>query len=137
MAMTEPYRNGLLNFLFRKETYTVPTTYYLAISTTDTSTLVTEPTAGSYTRLPIENNTINWTTATAGEISNAVVFRFQEAITAWNDPSTPIQYWAIYNAQTSGDVIFNGRLSLARNVIATATLEIPVGGIKITLSNVN
>ena len=138
--ITTNVKNNILNNWFRGTGATLPTTLYVGLSKTaptEAGGNVTEPTASSYKRIAIQANTTNWTTASNGKISNAVVFRFPEATEAWTTSSAKITHFAIYDAQTGGNLLFYGQLSISQEIPIGSIMEIPIGGLSTQLTNVS
>jgi hypothetical protein len=138
MAATTKMRNDILNKLFRNDNIVFPTTLYIALSKTapnDSGGNITEPTASSYTRLAVSSDSINWTEATTGTLNNSVAFRFSEAEESWTTAASPITHWAIYDAQTGGNMMFYGSLLRAQEIPTGSILEIPENGLVTTILN--
>lgn len=138
--ITTTVRNNILNNWFRGEAAKLPTTLYIGLSKTapnESGGNVTEPTSSSYKRVAIAANTTNWSTASNGSISNAVVFRFPEATESWTTSSQKITHFAVYDAQTSGNLLFYGQLAVSHEIPVGSVMEIPVGGLSTQLTNVS
>lgn len=76
----------------------------------------TEVTGGSYARLPI-----TWSTISANQKTNTAAINFTGL------PATTINYWAIYDALTGGNLVYYGPLSQG--------VTVPVGGVFDVLAN--
>ena len=138
MAMTTYLKNKILDNLFRGSSYTVPGTMYIALSKTlptDAGTNCTEPTASSYERFAVASNTVNWVAANEGSISNSKALRFNEAQETWTTSASPITHWAIYDAKTSGNMLFYGSLTRTQEIPRGSILEIPENGLVTTIIN--
>lgn len=138
--ITKLVKNNVLNSWFRGVEAILPTTLYVALSTTaptEDSTNVTEPVASSYSRIAIEANTSNWTESTNGELTNAVVFRFPEATEAWSTASNKITHFAIYDSLTDGNLLFFGELLIPQEIPIGSIMEIPIGGLSTRLTNIS
>lgn len=97
--------------------YSLPSTMYLALSTTEITTAVggatggfTEVSGGGYARIAITSSSTNWTVSTStypSLCSNAVAQAFAQATASWGT----VVSWAILDASTAGNILFYGRLS--------------------------
>lgn len=138
--MTTTLRNSLLNNWFRGTSYSMPSTYYIGLSTTDPladGTNVHEPSGKSYKRVAVAANSINFATASDGKIANNKVIRFSEALEVWADSLNPITHYVIYDAQKGGNLLFFGALTRSIEVPISSIVEVPIGGIVTELSNIS
>lgn len=118
-------QNVVLN-LFGAVTFTLPTNYYLALSSTTPTQAkglttpywnFTEPTStGGYARLAITNNTTNFgaiaSEPTSGyTIQNNVSFAFTASAGAYSTGATPLTYGGIFDASSGGNLWGYGALS--------------------------
>jgi hypothetical protein len=118
--------------------YVPPATYYMGLSTTvlsatDTSgSAATEPTSGSYARVPLTNNKSTWSTATAGSIVNLISASFVQSSSSWGTivsaflaDSSAVgtgNIWDYYTLSPSVVVQANTVVPIdAGNIIATRT----------------
>ena len=125
---------AVLNRLFNGATLTVPSSYYIALSTTepaDDGTGVTEPTATSYARLAVAVNTTNFPTTATRIITNGVALTFATpgAAEDWG----VIGWYALYDASTGGTFHGWGLFANAQQVTtATGPVTIAVGDLILT-----
>lgn len=93
--------NALLDYMFGQTgSYTVPATYYIALSTTtptDAGTNVTEPSGNAYARVAVTNNSTNFPAASSRAKSNGTAITFPVATGSWGT----ITHFAIYKHATS------------------------------------
>jgi hypothetical protein len=138
MAATTKMKNDILNKFFRGDTLEIPSVMYIALSKTapnDAGGNATEPTAASYARLAVQSSSVNWTEALSGSLSNSVALRFDEAQESWTTAAAPITHWAIYDAQTGGNMLFYGSLVRSQEIPTGSILEIPENGLVTTILN--
>ena len=82
--------NALLDFAFRNQTFTSPTTYLAltdaTISDSDTGASISEPSGGAYARKLVYENTggtPDWSLAASGAIDNTDEVAFTQATASW------------------------------------------------------
>lgn len=130
MALSSTIADALLDALLGDaHLSSVPAQLYLALSTTDPATSVTEPTVGGYARGSVPNDTATWPNASAGSKANARVILLTEATADW--PTTG--WWALYDAPTAGNVVASGALSAPVTVTTGLTPRFVVGSLTVTL----
>jgi hypothetical protein len=117
-ALSDVRASAVLNALFNGGSLGAPTTYYVALSTTqpaDDGTNVTEPSGGSYARIAVTKNTTNFPTTSTRSISNGVDITFATPTGDWG----VLGWYALYDASTSGNFQGWGAFSEALHVTAT------------------
>lgn len=124
---------ALLNHLFGGVAYTVPGTYYFALFTSapnDTGGGTEVNTSGTnYSRKSVTNNTTNFPTITApASKTNGASIDFTTASAAWGT----VVAFGIYDAATSGNLLFWGDLTTARSVLTGDTPRFAAGALVIT-----
>lgn len=117
--------NKLLNHILGVSAFTMPTTVYVALLTTNPTdaNTGTEVTGGSYARKPI-----TFATATTGSTSNTTDVLFPAATASWGT----ITHVGIYDAVTGGNLLWHGPLSASKTIAATD--EFKIGSSKFTIS---
>ena len=113
---------------------TVPTTLYVLLSTTAISadgTGATEPSAGSYARVPVASSSANWSTPTNGSISNLVKIEFPKATADWGI----ITYVALTDAPTGGNIRYYQNLTRPKTVQQDDVVNFEVGALTVTVTN--
>ena len=101
--------NKHLNLDFGGTAYSPPGTYYIGMSTTllaatDTSgSVATEPTTGSYARVPFTNNKSNWSTATAQNLYNITSASFPQSSAS---QGTMVSVFLADNVTTGSGIIW-------------------------------
>ncbi len=114
----------------------LPSTYYLAISTTTpavSGTGFTEPTTvgSAYARVQIPNNKTSFTASENGVVKTAVDFSFAESTSHWGT----ITYAGIFDAPTGGNLLEFIALPTTRVVEIGTILTIRAGQLEFTLGN--
>ena len=121
-ALSDYLEQDLLDLIFNKDAFTGPTTY-VALFTDDPTDAGsgTEVTGGSYARVLVYDNgsgSPDWTVATVDapgwKVVNDDDITFPTATASWGT----ITHFAVFDASTSGNLLFHGALDEAR-VIGT------------------
>lgn len=127
--------SNVLNYIFGLESYAPPITMYLGLSTAtinDDGSGIVEPSVPSYSRIPINNNKITWTTTEIIEgktvLKNVSELEFNVATEAWGT----IVSWFIADAESGGNVLIYGTLDNPIVVNENNRLIIPSGAICIS-----
>jgi hypothetical protein len=110
---------------------------YVSLHTTagpldDNSGTGTEITLGSYARSNA-SNALTWTVSQAGGVTTATndqAIPFPQATANYDGEVTHI---GIYDASTSGNLLFHGALTVAKTVTTGDTFQINAGALTITL----
>lgn len=114
--MSDYLENALASTMFASGTFTFPANLYIGLFTaTPSDSSYTEVSGGSYARANAGKG--NWTVSAAGDGStqatNDNAITFASAPTAnWGT----ITYFGIFDASTSGNMLFWGELAAARTV---------------------
>ena len=125
-AMSDYLENKLIDFVFRGQAYSAPTTIYVGLLTTGTSDANTgqvEVTGGSYARVAVTSSLANWagtqaaastvaSTGTSGTTSNNGAITFPAPTANWG----VITSFGMYDAATGGNLLFYGNLSTSKTV---------------------
>ena len=131
------WENEILDHLFMKGSYTMPTNLWVGLSTADPADDeggLAEPTipTGGYARVSTDGD--DWDVAAAGATANAEILTFPESTAAWSSGASPLTHFAIFDAATAGNMVAHGSLSVSRTVNAAGvTLRFPVGELDVTL----
>lgn len=132
MPLTNSFGNTVLDAMLGNSATLLSATVELALSTTDPTTIVTEPNQYGYSRLSIANNDTNWAAAVALEKSNAIDFVFSMATGLWG----VISHWALYDV---GVMKFHGIVDdgagtpSPKTIDATDVFRFQIGDLRITL----
>jgi hypothetical protein len=135
MAVTYQQANTILDEYFGKVIPTIPTNYYMGVSTTaiqNDGTGATEPTDVAYSRVLIPNTKVSFTNANNGSLTNAVEFEFPESQTSWGI----ITHFFLADAITGGNIKIFGQLTNSRTVETGTILVLEVGALQINLENI-
>lgn len=124
-AMSDYLENHLLDFVLRAQTYTAPTTTYVALFTATPSDSGggTEVSGGGYARVAVTSGLTEWagtqsaasttaSTGTSGTTSNNNVLTFPSPTANWG----LITSFGLFDASTSGNLLIYGTLSISKNV---------------------
>ena len=116
-GMTDYAWGKIYDLFFGGSSFTVPSTWYVALSTaavSRTTTSLTEPVGGSYTRTAIANSPTNWLVADSndfygqtGDTRNAATIAFPAPTAAWGS----VVATALADSATGGNVWFVGSLT--------------------------
>lgn len=113
------YREQVLNQWFRAQSVTIPTSTWFALHTEDPGTdgSGAEVTGGDYERVEIPSNTTNWSAPTTGTgveaITNLLTLTFPVPTADWGT----ITHWALWTADTGGEVLIYGEFPTPRAVL--------------------
>jgi len=130
-AFTDYLENKMLGHLFGTA-YTVPTTVYMALSTTtptDAGGNVTEPSGNGYARVAIGNNSTNWNAASGGTVTNKTAITFPEATGSWGT----VTHFVLYDAATAGNALIWGALTASKAIGTGDTASFAAGALSISL----
>ena len=127
--------NQVLDAVLGAVTYTAVTNTYVALFTTTPSsggTSGVEVTAtNAYARVQLTNNLTNWPSASAGLKSNGNTITFPTATgSGWGT----VVGFGIYDALTSGNLLYFGPLSTSISVVNGSTVTFSAGNLQITES---
>lgn len=119
--------------------YTVPATVYLALATaapTDatTGTTIVEPTSGQYTgyaRLAIANTAVNFPAAAASSKTHSGILTLP---TSTGGTGATVQWFALLDAATLGNVICWGTLGSAKTINAGVTPQFSAGALVFSMN---
>ena len=129
---TTYFLNQVMGNLFKtKETPTLPSEYYIGLSSTAPNISgdnVTEPLSNSgYKRVKLEN----LSEPADGVITNEQAISFDESTANWGTMS----HFVIYDALEAGNLLMYDTLSTPRNVEAATIVTIKANSLTLTLSN--
>jgi hypothetical protein len=122
------WSNKILGLIFGATAVTPPATLYCALFTVIPSpagTGGTEVSGSGYARVAVTNNTTNFPSPTAQQVSNATVIDFgTPSGGGWGT----IVAGGWYDAATGGNLLYAGPFSPARVGTAGLNFFIPIGG---------
>lgn len=124
-AMSDSWENSIIDFLLRAQSFTPPSTVYLALETaagSDTG-CGTEVSGGSYARVAITSSLANWagtqsagstaaSSGTSGTTSNNAAATYPTPTANWGT----ITGFCVMSASTSGTMFFRANLTTSKTV---------------------
>lgn len=118
----------ILNHVLRNTTYTPPAALYMALFTTDPTDAGTgtEVSGGAYARQSIAFNAPSPSGATTCANTTDVLFPVSTA--AWGT----VTYFGIYDAVTSGNLLYSGPLTPNKAVAVSDQIKIAAGTLSVT-----
>lgn len=136
---------NILEALFKQTAFSNPATLYISLHSADptdsTATAISNEISGNgYARTSVSADTNNtthtyWTAITAGSVSNAANIDMGTASGgSWNGGAA-IQYFAIFDASTSGNLIASGQINSGTGVVVLdgTNLVFPANNLTLTL----
>lgn len=145
-SMTNYLENKLVDWLFRGGSYTPPTTWYVALFTAAPSDAGggTEVSGNNYARVALASSTSNWAATdaaasttnpsggTSGTTSNNSVLSFPTPSGSWGT----ITHAALFDASTSGNMLWWGALTTSRTVTDSGTpFSFPISALTAQVDN--
>jgi len=141
-AMNDYLRVKVQDYIFRSQSFTQPTTLYVALCTTtpihsDTGTQIytgsggtgVEVTGGNYARQSVACGTGSWGDST-GVITNTNAITWSSV--TWTATVTGL---AIVDASTNGNILFQGALTSSKSVTSGDTFTINASALSITIDS--
>jgi hypothetical protein len=124
--------NKMLDHVFGGGDYARPATVYVALFTADPSDAGggTEVSAvgTAYARVAVTNNATNWPAAESGSKANGTAIEFPEATDDWGTCTA----FGIFDAETEGNLLCWGELTVDKAASAGDTLKFAIGDLVIT-----
>lgn len=143
-AMSDYLENKLTDYVFRGQTYTAPTTIYVALFTTacSDSAAGTEVSGGSYARPGLASSLTNWagtqaaasttaSTGTGGTTSNNVAINFATPSAGWGT----VTYIGLMDAVTSGNMLVCTALTTSKTINTGDTVTFPAASLTNQIDN--
>lgn len=126
-AMSNYLENALINATLRNTSYTSPAAVYVALFTTDPTDAGTgtEVSGGSYAR-----QSATFTSPSNGSSTLAADVTFPTATGNWGT----VTHFGIYDASTSGNLLYHGALNNSKNIQTGDILRIQVNNLTVTLA---
>jgi hypothetical protein len=122
--------NQLLDHVLGGPDYTRPATVYVALYTVAPTDVGggTEVSDGSYARVAVVNNATNWPAASGGATANGTEVTFPTATADWGECVA----FAILDADSGGNFLYWGDLTVAKTVNNGDTAKFAVGALDVT-----
>jgi hypothetical protein len=124
-ALSDYAENHLIDAFLRGQTYTMPATTYVALTTTtpSDSSCGTEVSGGSYARVAVTSSLANWagtqstgsttaSTGTGGTTSNNNTITFPAPTANWGT----VVGFCVFDASTSGNLLFYSTLTTSKTI---------------------
>lgn len=110
--------------------YSRPATVYVSLHTADPGETGTNEVAaaGNYSRASVTNNATNFPAASAGSKSNGTTITFATPSATWGT----VTHWGIWDAASSGNLLFAGALSVAKTINSGDGVSIGIGSLTVT-----
>ena len=134
MSVTTYAANKVLDYNFGLTSYTVPSTYYVLLSTAtiaNDGTGAVEPSGGAYARVAVTNNKTNFATASSNSLTNATAITFTESTTSWGT----ITYIGLADALSGGNIWWFEALPTPKTVQSATTVTFSVGALTVSMTN--
>jgi hypothetical protein len=126
MSIADYYENKILDHMLRAQSFTPPTTVYVALFTVSPSDSGggTEVSGGSYAR-----QAVTFGAASGGSISNSADITFPQATANWGT----IEAVGLFDASTAGNLLWYGDLTQSKTVNNGDIFKISAGNLTVSL----
>lgn len=126
--------------LFSASVYSVPSNWYIALSTTTPTQAqgtsppwnFTEPSGNGYARVTVANNSTNWVSAaapaTGWTMENGTAITFPVATGSWGT----VTYVGIFDASSSGNCVAYGALTSSQAITTNDIGSFAINALTIT-----
>lgn len=142
-ALSDFLENKLIDQLFRAQSAPTTSTLYVGLLTAAPSDTGggTEVSGGDYARVAVTSSLANWagtqsagstvaSSGTGGQTSNNNAITFPTPAAGWGT----VTHFGIYDASTSGNLLFYGQLTIAKTINQSDTVTFPAGSLTITFA---
>lgn len=140
-SFSDYLENKLVDFIFRAQTLTAPSSIFVGLSTaacSDTG-FGTEVTGGSYARVSVTSALANWagtqssgsttaSTGTGGVTSNNAAVNFPTPSAGWGT----VTHWFLADASTSGNLLFCAALTTSKTINSGDTVSFAAAALTVT-----
>jgi len=120
--------NEILDHIMGVGSWTSPATVYVGLSTADpldTGGNLAEPSGNGYIR-----KAISFGSAGSRAITQDAIVNFNEATGSWGT----VTHWALFNAESAGNMLAHGQLSTSRSIVSGNTPSIASGQVVVSVS---
>jgi hypothetical protein len=136
-SLSDYMEKKILDLVFGNIAYTIPTNYYVGLSTTTIadsatgSTGITEPSGNGYARATVANNSTNFptSTGTTATKTNGADISFNTPSGSWGT----VTDFFIADALTGGNIVCYGTLGTSQTISSGNTVKFNTGSLTITL----
>jgi len=142
-AMSDYLENKLVDQLFRGQSAPTTTTLYVGLLTAAPSDTGggTEVSGGSYARVAVTSSLANWagtqaaastvaSSGTGGQTSNNAAITFTTPTASWGT----VTHFGIYDAASSGNLMFWGALTISKTINQADTVTFPAASLSVTFA---
>lgn len=143
-AMSDYLENKIIDWLFRGQAFTPPTTLHVGLLTSAPSDTGggTEITGNAYTRVAVSSSLANWagtqsaastvaSTGATGTTSNNGVIAFPTPIASWGT----VGFFGVYDAASVGNLLFYGALNNAKTINVGDDVRFPISSLSVQIDN--
>ena len=126
-AMSDYLENALLDHTLGTSAYTFPSAVYLSLHTASPADDASgaEVSGGSYARQAV---TFTAASGTGGSTSNSSAEEFT------NMPAATVSHIGIWDALSTGNLLYHGALSASKTVASGDTISVAVAAVTVTLA---
>ena len=126
-AMSNYLENKVLDYVLRDQADWAPTSVHLALHTADPAEdgSGAEVSGGSYARQTID---FNAAAGTGGAVTNSTAEDFTDM------PACTVTHIGIWDASTSGNLLYHGAVSSSKTVASGDTISLAAGQLTVTLA---
>lgn len=130
MSKSDYLENAILDHVLGGGDFTRPATVYVALYTAAPNDAGggTEVSGGSYSRLPVTNNSTNFPAAQDGSKSNGTLLTFPTATASWGS----LVAFALFDAASGGNMLYHGAITTPKTIDNGDTAEFPIGSLTFT-----
>jgi hypothetical protein len=141
--MSDYLENKLVDQLFRGQSAPTTTTLYVGLLTAAPSDTGggTEVSGGSYARVAVTSSLANWagtqaaastvaSSGTGGQTSNNAAITFTTPTASWGT----VTHFGIYDAASSGNLMFWGALTISKTINQADTVTFPAASLSVTFA---
>ena len=126
-SMTDYLENTLLNAVFKRISYASPTNTFAALFTSNPGG--DAPTTGEVSGGWYARQSVAWSTASGGVVSNEPVVTFPPV----TGSEVTVTHLVIYDAVTGGNALFHAPLTASKTLAVADSISFAVGAITVTL----
>lgn len=127
--------NKILDYNFGSSSYSIPSTWYIGLSTTSINQDglgATEPSGSGYLRVGVANDkSTGFSAASLSKLFNLQQVSFAESTTSWGT----ITYIFLSDSQSGGNIWFFEALNPSRQVGAQTQVIFPANRLEINFTN--
>ena len=137
---TDRFKQIIMENVFKvsSPTYSIPTTYYLGLSTTTTTAGEPASTTG-YARISLASKLTYDTTNKLIKSNIDITFDNSQGSSDWFTTNSPASYYIITDSSSvrGGNLLAYGSLQTAKPILAGDTAKITAGDLKISISDLS